>query len=122
MRAAVQIDDSVGVNVLIDDVDGAVVLENLKRRWHISGARHAGLKAFCFRIGRSAIGEILLLRGNRLGTIWDLAIRRIDDYVGAFEAGVRVVLCHPDATQVRGAEAALATRSSEEERQERDRT
>ena len=78
------------MNVLINDVHGTVVLENLKRRSQISGARHAGLEASCFRIGNRTICEILLLLGNCFGPIRDLPVRRIEDYVCAFEARVCV--------------------------------
>ena len=89
------------MSVLINDVHSAVVLENLKRRSQIRGARHSGLKASCFRIGSRPICEILLLLGGRLGPIRDLAVWWIDNHVCAFEVRVRIILSHPDAAQVR---------------------
>jgi hypothetical protein len=81
MRAAVEIDDAVGVYVLINDVHGAVILENLKRRLQIRGTRHSGLEASFFRIGSRAICEILLLLGSCFGPIGDFAVWRIDNHV-----------------------------------------
>ena len=48
MRASIQVDDTVRMNVLINDVHGAAVLEDLKRRWQIM--RRAALR----------VGSILL--------------------------------------------------------------
>ncbi len=119
MRASVQVNDAVGMNVLINDVHGAVVLENLKRRSQIRGARHSGLEASFFRIGSRPIREILLLLGSRLGPIRDLAVWRIDNHVCALQVGVRIVLSHPDATEVgsRALGPGAAARDSEQNRQ-----
>ena len=90
------------MNVLIDDVHSAIVLENLKGRPH--DRRRAGPRVesilFPDRPSRDS-AKFCFCCGDRLGPIRDLAVRRIDDHVRAFEARVRVVLGHPDAAQVR---------------------
>ncbi len=100
MRASIQVNDAIRMNVLIDDIHSAVVLEDLKRRSQVRGARHSGLEASFFRIGGLPIGEILLLLGSCLETIGDLAVWRIDNHVRALKARVGLVLSHPDATEV----------------------
>src|SRR5579872_246456 len=115
MPAAIEINNAVGMHVLINDVYGAVVLEDLKRRADVSRARHAGLKASGFWIGRRAIGEILFLSGKCPRAIGDFASRRIDNHVRTFEAGVGVFLCHPDAPQIRGAGAGGSEENGENE-------
>src|ERR1039458_5373045 len=119
MRLAVQVDDPICVYVLINHVHGAVVLENLKRRWQIRGARHSGLEASFFRIGSRPIREILPVLSSRFGPIRDLAVRRIDNHVRAIEVGVCIVLSHPDATEVscRALGPAAVARGSEHNRQ-----
>ena len=102
MRAAVEIDDAVGMYVLINDVDGAVVLENLKRRSQIRGARDARVESILFRGSAVArFAKFCFCWAAASGRYGIFAVRRIDNHVRAFQAGVRVVLRHPDATQVR---------------------
>src|SRR5579863_9460513 len=101
MRASIQVDDTVRMGVLINDVHGAVVLKNLKRRSEIRGARYSRLEASFFRIGSLSIFEIPLLLDDGIGAIRDLAVRRIDNHVRALQVGVCIALSHPDATEVR---------------------
>src|SRR5580704_18580515 len=100
MRASIQVDNPVRVSVLINDVDGALVLENLKRRSHIRSARDSWLKTSSFGICSPPICEILLLFGSRLRPIRDLAVWWIDNYVCALQARVCVGLSHPDASEI----------------------
>src|SRR5580698_1232600 len=88
------------MGVLINDVDGALVLENLTRRSHIRSARDSWLKAPGFRICSPSICEIPLLLDGGLGPIRDLAFWRIDNHVRALQARVCIGLSHPDATEI----------------------
>jgi hypothetical protein len=47
------------MNVLIDHIHGAVVLENLKRRSQIRGSRHSGLETPSLGVCRLSICEVL---------------------------------------------------------------
>src|SRR5580658_8542186 len=100
MRASIQVDNPVRMSVLINHVDGALVLENLKRRSHIRSARDSWLKAPGLRICSPSICENPLLLDGGLGPIRDLAVWWIDNHVRALQARVCIGLSHPDATEI----------------------
>ncbi|MGP0073655.1 MAG: hypothetical protein ACLPWF_17200 [Bryobacteraceae bacterium] len=98
MFAAVQINGSVGVRVLIDDREILARLKNLKRHREQRDPRHARQVAFLDGVGGLAILEILLPLPERVGAIRNLAIGRVDHKL--FEVLRRRSLGLPDTLQI----------------------